>query len=137
MLYLLSGLAAGWVAARLAKLCAAENRLALTLQTALVFPAISAALFMLIKMLPPPLGLDPTQVGVADGRSTFRSSMPAATSRRPGGRRGEARADRRREAARGAGGRTGQEAAGDRKSDKGGLSKVKGSGNRPVKQSTT
>ena len=44
-------------------------------------------LFMLIKMLPPPLGLDPTQVGVADGRSTFRSSMPAATSRRPGGRR--------------------------------------------------
>ena len=51
VLYLVSGLAAGWVAARLAKLCAAENRLALTLQTALVFPAICAAIFMVINLV--------------------------------------------------------------------------------------
>jgi transmembrane 9 superfamily member 2/4 len=49
LLYLLSGIAAGLVAARLAKLFAHEDRLRLTLYTALVFPAICTAIFLVIN----------------------------------------------------------------------------------------
>ena len=49
LLYLLSGIAAGLVAARLAKLFAHEDRLRLTMLTALVFPAICTGIFLIIN----------------------------------------------------------------------------------------
>mmetsp|Transcript_33709 Transcript_33709/g.54331 ORF Transcript_33709/g.54331 Transcript_33709/m.54331 type:complete len:375 (+) Transcript_33709:130-1254(+) len=51
LLYLLSGIMAGFVAARLAKLFAHEDRLRLTMLTALVFPAICACIFLLINIV--------------------------------------------------------------------------------------